>query len=146
MTHFMSSNSPSGGMKLMLLSVSNLLSFTHCKTAGSSRSQPHTTSLVPKLASSIPQANKLCCFMPMPMNRCAGLPGGRCSRQWRSQPWRCCHPCRRLQEVSDLPPPTELLIKLQCAPILSPLPSPPLPLPSPPLPLPTPLPSPLTSC
>jgi len=28
-THFMSSNSPSGGMKLMLCSVSNLLSFTH---------------------------------------------------------------------------------------------------------------------
>lgn len=27
--HLMSSNSPSGGMKLMLCSVSNLLSFTH---------------------------------------------------------------------------------------------------------------------
>lgn len=28
-TYFMSSNSPSGGMKLMLCSVSNLLSLTH---------------------------------------------------------------------------------------------------------------------
>ena len=32
----MSSNSPSGGMKLMLLSLSNLLSFTHCTERGMS--------------------------------------------------------------------------------------------------------------